>query len=722
MDLNRKFICLICAFSSFLNAQEKSLSIEKIWSGEFQAERLEAIRSTKDGESYTVLETDYKEVKSKLVQHSFSQQSDSFIVIETDITKGIPFFTSYSFSQGEKKLLLESEVEPIYRRSKRAIYHVYDTDSKSIQKISDKKIQEPLLSPDAQKIAYVDNRNLFVFDLKSEKITQVTFDGDYQTINGITDWVYEEEFGFVRAFDWSPDSRYIVFLKFDESEVPEYSLDYHGNLLYPYQYTFRYPKAGEKNSVVTLNLFDIDEKASRRIDFIDQQPYYIPRINFDKRSNKIFIQTLNRRQNHLKLWSYEVPSKQFSLLLQETDNAYVSVHDHFKVIDDDSFLWTSEKDGYNHLYHYDSQGKLINQVTSGDWDVTDLLGYNSKRKEVYYQSVETSNVGRSVYSINLSGKKKRLLSAEFGFNGAVFNSTGTYFIHSYSDVKTPPKYKLVRTRDLKVIRNLIDNHSLSKKMTTYELPQKEFIKVDINGNELNAYLIKPTDFDPSNKYPVLLYQYSGPGSQQVSNRWLNTQDLWHKMLTQKGYIIACLDPRGTGYKGRDFKKVTYLNLVKYETEDQIAFGKYLAELPFINRSRIGIWGWSYGGHVSSQSILLGNDVFSLAIAVAPVTNWRFYDTIYTERFMRTPQENPEGYDDNAPINHVSKLRGKYLIIHGTADDNVHLQNTLRMVDALIQANKQFEVLVYPDKNHGIYGGNTRNHLFTKMTNFIQENL
>lgn len=722
MDLYRKFIYLIWAFSSFLNAQEKSLSIEKIWSGEFQAERLEAIRSTKDGEFYTVLETDYKESKSKLVQHSFSQQSDSFIIIETDIAKGIPFFTSYSFSQSEKKLLLGSEVEPIYRRSKRAIYHVYDTDSKSIQKISDKKIQEPLLSPDAQKIAYVNNRNLFVFDLKSEKTIQVTFDGDYQTINGITDWVYEEEFGFVRAFSWSPDSKYIVFMKFDESEVPEYSMDYHGNLLYPYQYTFRYPKAGEKNSVVTLHLFDIDEITSRRIDFLDQQPYYIPRINFDKRTNKIFIQTLNRHQNHLKLWSYDVRSKQFSLLLQETDDAYVSVHDHFKVIDDGSFLWTSEKDGYNHLYHYDSQGNLINQVTSGNWDVTDLLGYNSKRKEVYYQSVETNNVGRSVYSINLSGKKKRLLSAEFGFNGAVFNDTGNYFIHSYSDVKTPPKYKLVRTRDLKVIRNLIDNHSLSKKIATYELPQKEFIKVDINGNELNAYLIKPSDFDPSNKYPVLLYQYSGPGSQQVSNRWLNTQDLWHKMLTQKGYIIACLDPRGTGYKGSDFKKVTYLNLVKYETEDQIAFGKYLAELPFINRSRIGIWGWSYGGHVSSQSILLGNDVFSLAIAVAPVTNWRFYDTIYTERFMRTPQENPEGYDNNAPINHASKLKGKYLIIHGTADDNVHLQNTLRMVDALIKANKQFEVLIYPDKNHGIYGGNTRNHLFTKMTNFIEENL
>ena len=709
-------------FSVTIFAQKKTLTIEQIWSGDFQAKRLQAIKSMKNSEEYTVMELDYRKAYSAVKKLNYLNGDMEEILVESNAEKGVPFFTTYAFSKDESKILLASQVEPIYRRSTRAIYHLFDVENQTIVKITDNKIQSPLLSPDGTKIAFVYERNLFVKDLISDQITQVTDDGNHQTINGLTDWVYEEEFGFVRAFDWNFGSNYIVYLKFDESNVPEYSMDfYHGNL-YPYPYKFRYPKAGEDNSIVSLHLYDIKTQQMQQIHVDDPELEYIARIKFDQWKNTIYFQTLNRHQNHLKFWTYLIEDQSLDVLHQEKDKAYVSVQDQMEILRDGSFLWTSEKDGYNHIYHYDKNGKLIDQITQGNWDVTDLLKYNEKEKEIYYRSVEESSIGRAIFATDLNGKSKRLLSPAKGFNGATFNVQGDYFIHSFSDSQTPPIYNLVRSKDGKVIRELLNNQPLIEKLDDYNFPKKEFQTININGNELNSYLIKPIDFDPDKKYPVLLYQYSGPGSQQVSNLWIGSNDLWHLLLTQKDYIIACVDPRGTGYKGRDFKKATYLNLVKYETEDQISFGRYLSKLPFVDPDRIGIWGWSFGGHVSSQSILLGNDVFSLAIAVAPVTNWRFYDTIYTERFMRTPQENPNGYDQNAPQNHVEKLKGDYLIIHGSGDDNVHLQNTMEMASKLIQANKPFDMVIYPDKNHGIYGGNTRNHLFTKMTDFIIENL
>jgi dipeptidyl-peptidase-4 len=389
---------------------------------------------------------------------------------------------------------------------------------------------------------------------------------------------------------------------------------------------------------------------------------------------------------------------------------------------DDSFIWTSEKDGWNHIYLYDSEGNLMNQITDGIWEVTKYYGYDQNEDKIYYQSTENGSINRGVYSVESNGKKKKALAVETGTNSASFSSDFTYFINNYSSATTPPRYTLHTALTGKKEKNILDNTNLALQLEGYEISPKEFSTITINGNDLNMYMIKPANFDETKEYPLFMYQYSGPGSQNVSNSWMGANDYWHQMLVSQGYVVACVDGRGTGFKGNDFKKVTYLNLVKYETEDQIAAAKKLSELPYIDANRTGIWGWSFGGHMSTNCLLKGNDVFEMAIAVAPVTSWRFYDTIYTERFMRTPEENPSGYDDNSPFNYPELLKGDYLLIHGSGDDNVHVQNTMRMVEALIQANKQFEWGIYPDKNHGIYGGNTRIHLFNKITDFVKAKL
>ena len=715
------FTLLLIIISSALYSQ-KTLSLDSLWSGKYDADRLESIRSMKDGESYTILKK-LKETKAtQIIQYYYQNLKQWNVIVDSDDYIDIESFSDYTFSKNEKKLLLESNVIPVYRRSKVADYWVFDLTTKELQKVSDNKIQEPLLSPDASKVAYVFQRNIFVKDLKSRQIKQLTFDGNYQIINGITDWVYEEEFGFVRAFDWSPDSKQLVYMRFDESKVPIFSMDIYGSEVYQFPYMFRYPKAGEANSKIDLYIVDTATNVRKKIFLEDENPYYIPRIKFDGGQNSLIVQTLNRHQNHLKLLRWNRTNESTQLLLEEKDDTYISIHDNLKFLNDNSFLWTSERDGFNHVYHYDQNGNLIQQITKGEWEVTSLYSFNHKAKELYYQSVEGGSIERFVYSIKLNGKGKRLIQGNKGTNGASFSANGNYYIHSFSDERTPPKYFLYQTKKNKLLSSVLDNEKLKNKIEDFHFSDREFSTVNINEEELNMWMIKPTDFDPSKKYPLLLFQYSGPGSQEVANRWGDEELLWHKNLANQGYIIACTDGRGTGFKGAAFKKSTYLNLVKYETLDQIAVAKYLGELHYIDKSRIGIWGWSFGGHMATHCLLTGNDTFSMAIAVAPVTNWRFYDTIYTERFMRTPQENPEGYDMNSPLNYADQLNGKFLIIHGSADDNVHVQNTMRMVEALIQANKQFEWMIYPDKNHGIFGGNTRKHLFTKMTEFIHKNL
>jgi dipeptidyl-peptidase-4 len=438
--------------------------------------------------------------------------------------------------------------------------------------------------------------------------------------------------------------------------------------------------------------------------------------------DRLSVQTLNRHQNDLKLHAVNTGDNTVSVLLEEKDDAYVDVTDTLTFLADDSFIWSSEKDGHNHFYLYDQDGNLMNQITKGPWEVTDYYGYDKKKDKVYYQSTENGSINRGVYSIQSGGKNKKALAAEEGTNSADFSADFTYFINTYSNVTTPPIYTLHKALNGKQLKEIKNNQALLTKLKGYEFNPKEFSTIAINGNDLNMYMIKPTDFDASKKYPLLMYQYSGPGSQSVANQWLNDRDYWHQILAADGYVIACVDGRGTGFKGSDFQKVTYLNLVKYETEDQVAAAKKLSELPYIDEERTGIWGWSFGGHMATNCILKGNETFETSIAVAPVTSWRFYDTIYTERFMRTPEENPSGYDDNSPFNYPELLKGNYLLIHGSGDDNVHVQNSMRMIEALVQANKPFDWAIYPDKNHGIYGGMTRVHLFNKMTRFIQENL
>ena len=714
--------CFILIFFNLTGAQDLSLDLGELMDGKYDPNRLEAIRSMRNGEYYTVLEEDKTLNTNSLVSYAYSNALERKVLIDSNRFPEKNKFSGYTFSNDEQKILLETLTDNIYRRSKQAIYWIYDIKTNSLEKLFDQKVQEPLFSPDGSKVAYVYRRNLFIKNLELNIVKQITYDGDYQTINGITDWVYEEEFGFVRAFDWSQDSNQIVYMRFDESNVPIFSMDVYGNQTYPFPYMFRYPKAGEENSKIELIIYNTSSQTKETIDFENETPYYIPRIQFIGGRHSLIIQTLNRHQNKLKLWRWNTKKKNLQLLLTEIDEAYVSINDDLKFIEDDGFLWTSEKDGYRHIYHFDKDGKLINQVTQGDWEVTTIYNYNPKSKEIYFQSVEGSSIERGIYAIDISGRGKRKLQPTQGFNGATFSTNNSYYIHSYSDELTPPIYTLYETRKNRPIRQLMNNKSLIEKLESYNFSEKEFSTIQINGSELNMWMIKPADFDANKKYPLLMFQYSGPGSQQVSNRWGDSRTLWHKDLANQGFIIACVDGTGTGFKGSKFKKSTYLNLVKYESLDQIATAKTLGELPYVDHNRIGIWGWSFGGHMATHCLLTGNDIFSFAIAVAPVTNWRFYDTIYTERFMRTPQENPEGYDLNSPINYADQLKGDFLIIHGSGDDNVHVQNTMRMVEALIQADKQFEWMIYPDKNHGISGGNTRKHLYTKMTNFIFKNL
>lgn len=714
---------LICAlgFNSVISAQQKQITVEDIYTGEFRTQGMDVLRSMNNGKQYTVLNKDPYRGLVSVDTYDYSTLEKVGTLISTGDVDGLEDFSSYSFSKDETKLLLATEVESIFRRSTLGVFYIYDIESKVLVKISDDKIQEPTVSPAGNKVAYVKDNNLFLMDLENQQTRQITKDGvKNKIINGVTDWVYEEEFSFVRAFEWNSDGSAIAFLRFDETNVPEFSMDVYGTEKYPSQHVFKYPKAGEENAIVSLHTYDLVSGKTATIDLGDA--YYIPRIKFMNDKRSLSVQTINRHQNHLKLHLVDIKTEAVSVLLEEKDKAYVDIHDNLTFLADDSFIWTSEKDGWNHIYLYSSTGDLMNQVTQGEWEVTKYYGYDQNEDKIYYQSTENGSINRGVYSVESDGKKKKALAVAEGHNSASFSADFTYFINNYSSATTPPEYTLHKALTGKKVKDIVDNKVLAKKLEGYKISPKEFSTIAINGNDLNMYMIKPTDFDPVKKYPLFMYQYSGPGSQNVSNSWMGDRDYWHQLLVSEGYIVACVDGRGTGYKGNDFKKVTYLNLVKYETEDQIAAAKKLSELDYIDEERTGIWGWSFGGHMATNSLLQANDTFEMAIAVAPVTSWRFYDTIYTERFMRTPEENPSGYDDNSPFNYPELLQGDFLLIHGSGDDNVHVQNTMRMIEALVQANKQFDWAIYPDKAHSIKGGNTRIHLFNKMTDFVKAKL
>lgn len=712
---------LLSCFS--VSAQQK-ISVEEIYTGAFRAQGMDELIAMKNTNQYTVLNFDRNTRTIQIDLYDFATLKKINTLIDTknftELANGID---SYVFSKDEKQLLIANNTNPIFRHSFTADYFLYNLETKKLTKVLE-QVQEPTFSPDGSKIGFAKTNNLFIYDIASAKVTQVTTDGKKNTvINGITDWVYEEEFAFVRAYDWSADGKKLAYIRFDESEVPEFSMNVFKKDLYPTVETFKYPKAGEKNALVSLYVYDVTSAASKTINLGNYNDFYIARMKWTNDANVLSAQVLNRHQDNLDLLFIDGTTGTAKVVLNEKDKAYVDVTDNLTFLKDNSFIWTSEKDGYNHIYLYDKTGKLKNQVTKGNWEVTSYYGFDEKTKTVFYQSVENGSIVRDVYRIGLDGKNKVKLSQQVGTNAATFSPNFEYFINTYSSATQPTAYTLNSSKDGKQIQSIVDNKALAEKLKKYDLPNKEFFELTTEkGYKLNAWMIKPKDFDPSKKYPVFMFQYSGPGSQEVANNWLDTNDMWFMMLAQQGYIVACVDGRGTGFKGANFKKCTQKELGKFEVEDQIDAAKVIGNYAYVDKARIGIFGWSYGGFMSSNCLFKGADVFKMAIAVAPVTNWRFYDSIYTERYLQTPQENASGYDDNSPINHVSKLKGKFLLIHGTADDNVHVQNTMQMIEALVQANKQFDWAIYPDKNHGIYGGKTRIQLYNKMTNFIKENL
>lgn len=702
-------------------AQEKMIQLEDIWASRtFSPEWVWGINSMNDGIHYSSL--NYGDKNVYITEYSYETGDSISTIVDSKDLDGISF-SDYSFSEDEKKVLLPTEAESIYRYSSRSNYYVYDRETKTAQELSEGKQRLAQFSPDASKVAFVKENNIFIKDITNNTELQVTFDGEInKIINGATDWVYEEEFAFDNGMQWNTSGNKIAYYRFNEEKVPEFSMDLFTDL-YPSQSQFKYPKAGETNSTVELFIYDLNSKKTTKANINLEEEFYIPRIKWTLDENVLSVQRMNRHQNQLDFILVDAKDGSSQTIFSENDAAYIDVTDNLTFLNDGKyFIWTSEKSGYNHIYLYNLKGKQVRQITKGNYDVTDFYGIDESNNTVYFASSERSPMHRDVYAVQLNGKNKKTLTNKTGTNSATFSTNYKYFINQYSNANSPYYFSLFDAKGNEV-RMLKDNSNLKNSLAEYALSQKEFFNFKTTeGIDLNGWMMKPHNFDETKQYPVFMYLYGGPGSQQVTDSWGGYNFLWYQMLTQQGYIVACVDNRGTGARGSEFKKCTYQQLGKLETEDQIEANRYLANLPYVDGSRIGIFGWSYGGYMSSLCLLIGAEEFKMAIAVAPVTNWRYYDSIYTERYMRTPQENTSGYDDNSPINHVEKLKGKYLLVHGSADDNVHYQNTMEMTNALVNANKQFDLFIYPNKNHGIYGGYTRLHLFTKMTNFIKENL
>lgn len=704
-------------------AQKKDVTIDDIWKNySFYSRTVNGVRSLNNGISYSTM--DRADKGNNIVKYSYTKKGNGEVLIDNSKLiydeKVVPV-NDYDFSSDEKKVLISSNTEGIYRHSSKSDFFIYDIEGSKLEKLADgEKQMYASFSSDADKVAYVQQNNLFYKNLKDGKIVQVTKDGKKGAIiNGASDWVYEEELVLVKAFKWSPDGSKIAYYKFDESNVKEWSLKYYDNL-YPTEERFKYPKAGEDNSKVEIYIYDLVSGKSEKAN-ISGGFEYIIRMDWTNDSKSVMLQTMNRHQSNLKMHLIDVASNTDKIILEESHGKYVEIPTTYFLETKDQFIITSEKDGYNHIYLYDLSGKLVNQITKGNWEVTDFYGLDEKSGTVYYQSTEEGAITRNVYSIKLSGTSKKRLSPKHGVNNAEFSATFKYFINTNSSAASP-HYVTVNSNTGKELRVLIDNANLKERLSKYNLSKKEFTTLKINGQDLNAWIMKPKDFDETKKYPLFMFVYGGDGNQTVMDSWDSFNTFWFNHLTSKGYMVVSVDNRGTEGNGADFRKSIYKQLGRYETEDQISVAKYFATLPYVDGSRIGIFGWSFGGYLSTSCLLKGADVFKTAIAVAPVTNWRYYDNIYTERYMQTPQENEDGYDENSPINHVDKLKGNYLLIHGMTDDNVHYQNAAEMVNALIKANKQFSQFSYPNRNHGIYGGNTRLHLYNMMTEYLIKNL
>ena len=636
-------------------------------------------------------------------------------------------YDNYELSPQEDKVLFATELEPIYRRSSQAYYYVYDLTTDVFQPLAEGGKQSyATFSPDGSKVAFVRDNNLYYVTLADGTVTAVTQDGERnQRIHGSTDWVYEEEFGFVKAFYWSPAGDQLAYISFDESAVAEYNMQVWGEL-YPQDDRFKYPKAGEVNSKTSVSVYQLGNQTTTAMDIGAESDIYVPRVQWTTDNNVLSIVRMNRLQNRLDILHANAATGASEVVLTEQSDTYVDIsyNDDLTYLNDGQrFVYTSERDGYKHVYLYTVEGELVRQITQGNWEVSELLGIDEDRDLVYYLSTEVSPLQRQLYAIHLSGEKKQRLSEEIGTHSVEFSPSYAYYVDRYSSLEHPLVVGLHHAPSGETIRTLEDNQALQQAMAQYTWGTREAITVPVEDTiALNGYLIEPHDFDSTKQYPLLMYVYGGPGSQLVTNQWLSDREAWFHVLAQEGYLVACVDNRGTGGRGRDFSHITYGQLGKYEVQDQIASAKHLGQRSYVDAERIGIWGWSYGGYMASLALFLGNDVFKTGIAVAPVTSWRFYDTVYTERYLQTPQLNAEGYDQYSPLSHVDKLRGNFLLIHGTGDDNVHFQNAVTLQNALIAANKQFDSFYYPNRNHGIYGGNTRLHLFQMMTDFVEANL
>ena len=713
---------LVVSFLCFLGIAQKNITLEEIWSGEFRAEYLSEIHPLNNPNEYSVFTYEPSSRETRIDVHSFIEK-DKVTTLLSSKDLSIQYFETYSFSENEEQILLGAQITPIYRYTSSGLYFVYNTTTKKLIPVLDKPIINPQFSPDGSKIGYVFENNLYYLNIASAEVTQVTTDGKKnEIINGLADWVYEEEFELISGYTWSPNSTELAYFKFDESKVKEFDMTVYNEGNYPSSQTFKYPKAGEENSKVTAHVYSVVSKKTLNVDLSKYESYYLPSLQWTSKANELMLMCMNRHQNHLQLVKVNTQTASAKVIYEEKNTSYVEYANHLTFLKDNSFVITSEKSGFNHLYHFSESGKQLKQITQGNWTVTDVYGMSLDDKKVYYQSTEGNSTQRQLAEVRVNGKNKRMLTSLAGQHQAHFNSDYSLYLDSFSSAQVAPKTSVRNTQTNKELYVIKDNTALAEKLKGYSLAQKEFSTVNINGYNLNTWMLKPKDFDASKKYPVLMFQYSGPNSQQVGDKWHSSNDYWHQLLVQKGYLVACVDGRGTGFKGQKFKTLTQNQLGKLETEDQIAFAENLGKLSYVDKERIGIWGWSYGGTTTLNAILKGNEVFSTAISVAPVTNWRYYDTIYTERFLTTPQENQAGYDDYSPLSYPELLKGNLLLVHGTADDNVHVQNSLQMANAFTKANKQFDLAMYMDKNHGIYGGNTRLHLYTKMTNYILKNL
>ena len=736
MKFKYLLVSLFLVFGTFAaTAQEKkNFELEDLYQrGTFYAKSVRGMNSMKDGKTYASFE------KGQLNIYNYqSGKLEKTLFGISDLTvhpDSLPIgLQNYELSQNEDKMLCLTDMESIYRHSFHANYYVYDFNAKTLQPLSNNGKQRlATFSPDATKVAFMRDNNLFIKDLTTGEEKQFTNDGLYNhIINGAPDWVYEEEFSFSQGFYWSPDSKKIAFMKFDESNVREFQMEeFEG--LYPDWYSFKYPKAGEDNSIVGIYVYDLASGKTVKMDTGTETDIYLPRIAWTKDANVLAIQRLNRHQNHLEILAADATTGKSRVFYDETNEYYIDITDDWHFLEDGKrFLMTSERSGYNHIYLYNMDGTLVKQLTDGPWDVTSVYGFDGK--EVYFQAAKNTPVDRQIYAVNLKGKMREVIGRP-GTNNARFSNDFSYLININSSITQPAQYELYTNKG-KLVRVLEDNHEFAEKLKTFNLGEKKLMKIsdpaftlpDGQQVDIDAWQILPPDFDPSKKYPVLIYVYGGPGHQTVLNSWANSDYWWLQLLAQHGIISVSINNRGSGAQGEVFKKMTYLQLGKYETEDMITLAKYMAKQPYVDGDRIGIYGWSYGGFMAANGITKGADVISTAVSVAPVTNWRYYDNVYTERFMRTPQENPDGYDLNSPVHNTALIKGNYLLCHGSGDDNVHYQNAMELIKAMISNGKQFDLMIYPNKNHGIYGGyeygpgESRMHLFNKIDSFLFKHL